>query len=108
VLSVRVIQEVEGLGDDGIRENELSTVLQLPLDGRVTDRAYAVRARQQDWAFEKTRFPDPVDAGHVAVAILVEGCGKDGIPVSARPGQDRGHTGTDRALAGDQPALTFD
>lgn len=67
-----------------------------------------MRAGQQDRAFEKTGFLDPVDPRHVAVAILVEGCGEDGIPVAAGPGEDRGDTGADGPLAGDQPALALD
>ena len=57
MLAVRVVQEVERLGDDGIGEDEFAAVLQLPLDRRIAHGADAVRARQQDRAFHEILIP---------------------------------------------------
>ena len=108
VLAVGVVQEIERLGDDRVGEHEVAAVLQLPLDGRVADGAHAVGAGQEDRPFQETRFLDPVDAGHVAVAVQIERGRKHRIPVAARPRKDGRDTGADRALPWHQLALAFD
>ena len=100
VLAVGVVQEVERLGDDRVGEHEVAAVLQLPLDRRVADRADAVGAGQQDRPFQEARLLDPVDAGHVAVAVQIERGRKHRIPVAARPRKDGGDAGADRSLPG--------
>ena len=107
VLAVRVVQEVEGLGHHRIGEDELPALGELPLERGVADDADAVGAGEEDRAFEEPRLLDPVDPGHVAVAVLVEGGGHDEVPVALGPGQDRGDAGANRALAGNELALAL-
>ena len=100
VFAVGVVQEIKRLGDDRVGEHELPAVLQLPLNRRVANRADAVRARQQNRSLEKPGFLDPVDAGHVAVAVLIERRGKHRIPVAARARKNGRDARADRALPG--------
>ena len=108
VLAVRVVQEVEGLGHHRIGEDELPSLGDLPLKSGVADHADAVGARQENRAFEKPGLLDPVDAGHVAVAVLVEGGGHDEVPVALGTREDRRDPGANRTLAGNELALALD
>jgi hypothetical protein len=102
VFAVRVVHEVERLGDDGVGEHEIAAVLQLPLNRRVAHGADAVRAGEKNRSLEKPGFLDPVHPGPVAVTVRIGRTGEDRIPVAARPGEDRRDAGADRSFAGDQ------
>src|SRR6476620_8095379 len=65
-------------------------------------------ARQQNWSLQKPRFLDPVDTGHIAVAVLIErGC-EDGIPVTAWTRENCGDARANRSLARYKFAFAFD
>jgi hypothetical protein len=83
-----------------------SSVFQLPLNGGVAHGADAVRAGKQDRSFHETGFLDPVDAGHVAVAVLIERRREHRIPVAPGSRQNGGHAGANRAFAGNNLAVT--
>src|SRR2546427_4950245 len=78
VFAVCVVQRIKRLGDDRVREDEVAAVPQLPLDRRVSDRADAMGASQEDWTFKKPRFLDPIDAGHVTVPFRLNVAAKTG------------------------------
>src|SRR5262245_57909053 len=108
VFAICVVQRIECLGHDRVCEDEVTTVFYLPLNGRVTNGAHAVSAGQKDRTFQKTRLLDPIDAGHIAIAILIERSRKNGIPVPVRSRKNGGNTRANRALARYQLTLAFD
>src|SRR6185369_14229413 len=56
----------------------------------------------------ESRFFDPIDAGHVAVTIQVEGCRKHGIPVPFRSRKNRGNSGAYWSFSRNQFAFSLD
>ena len=88
VKSVDVVQEpVPRLGDDRQRPPVArcvgATLLHAPGDRRVAHDADAVRVGQEDRPFEEARLLDPGRARHLAVAVLREPAGEDGVVVGA-------------------------
>src|SRR5689334_4007135 len=108
VLPVRVVEEIKRFSHDGVGEDKAPAVLQLPLDGRVADRAHAVRAGQKNRSLEKPGLLDPVDACHIAVSVLIERRGKHWIPIATRSGQKSRDARANRSLSWYERAFALD
>src|SRR6185369_8750789 len=65
-------------------------------------------ACQQNRSLQKSRFLDPVDTGHVAVAVLIERRCKDGVPVTAWTRENCRHPRANRSLARYKFAFALD
>ena len=99
VLSVGVIQGVEGFGNNRIREDEFAAMCDLPMDCSVADHSHTVCSGQQDRTFQEAGLFDPIYSCHIAIAVLVERCGHHKIPIAFRAGQDGSDTGPNGALS---------
>src|SRR3990172_1467602 len=79
------------------------------LDEGVADHPERARVGDGQGAMEEARFPDPLEAAHVAVAVEDVSAGEDRLgPGVAVVGHDHRHAGPDRALAADERTLASD
>src|SRR4030066_369663 len=79
------------------------------LDEGVADHPERARVGEGQGAMEEARFPDPLEAAHVAVAVEDVSAGEDRLgPGVAVVGHDHRHAGPDRALAADERTLASD
>jgi hypothetical protein len=108
MFAIGVVQKVESFSDYWISKQEISAVLNLPLDRCVANSAYAVSAGQQNRAFKKTRLFDPVDASHIAIAVQIKGCRENWIPIAARSRKNCSDASADWAFTRNQLSFPFD
>lgn len=108
VLAIGIIHRVKCFSHHGVGEDELAPASDLPVDGGIAHHSDTVRTGEENRAFQKAGFLNPVDPGHVAVAILIECGGHHEIPVAFGARENGRDAGANGAHAVHQFAFAFD